>query len=259
MKSYFGLYVYGLAAVGFGVVALVWGDFNDWQQIRASGGIPHREILLYLAAAVEIFGGIAIQFRRTERVGAIALGAIYVIFALMWVPIIVHDPRVFDRYANFFEQFSLVAGAMIVGRSFSPRASGRAALLARIGYFSFGICVISFTLEQAFHLSGTPDFVPKWIAPGQMFRAVTTTVAFALAAVALLTGRFALLAARLLTTMIVGFGLLVWLPAPFADPHKLINWAGNAENLAIAGSAWIMADYLRQRVAARAMITAQKI
>ena len=24
------------------------------------------------------------------------------------------------------------------------------------------------------------------------------------------------------------FALLVWLPAPFADPHKLINWAGNA-------------------------------
>jgi hypothetical protein len=44
--------------------------------------------------------------------------------------------------------------------------------------------------------------------------------------------------------MIVGFGLLVWLPAPFADPHKQMNWAGNAENLAIAGSAWVVADFL---------------
>jgi hypothetical protein len=39
---------------------------------------------------------------------------------------------------------------------------------------------------------------------------------------------------------------LVWLPAPFADPHKLINWAGNAQNLAITGAAWIVADYLLQ-------------
>jgi hypothetical protein len=47
----------------------------------------------------------------------------------------------------------------------------------------------------------------------------------------------------------MGFGLLIWLPAPFArtfpDPH--INWAGNAENLAIAGAAWIVADFLAQR------------
>lgn len=62
----------------------------------------------------------------------------------------------------------------------------------------------------------------------------------------LLSGGSALLASRLLTAMIIGFGLLVWLPAPFADPHKLINWAGNAQNLAIAGAAWIVADFLTQ-------------
>ena len=79
-----------------------------------------------------------------------------------------------------------------------------------------------------------------------MFWAVITTIAFAMAAIALLTGRCALLASRLLTIMIVGFQLLVWLPAPLADPHKLISWAGNAQNLAIAGAAWIVSDYLSQ-------------
>jgi len=68
----------------------------------------------------------------------------------------------------------------------------------------------------------------------------------ALAAIAMLSGRSALLASRLLTTMLIGFGLLIWLPAPFADPHKLINWAGNAQNLAITGAAWIVADFLSQ-------------
>jgi hypothetical protein len=46
--------------------------------------------------------------------------------------------------------------------------------------------------------------------------------------------------------MLVGFGLLVWLPAPFDDPHKLMNWAGNAQNLAITGAAWIVTDFLSQ-------------
>ncbi len=239
-----GRSVYGLAAVAFGIVTFVWHDFNSWQQIRALGNVPHREILVYMAAVLEIFGGVAIQWSRTARVGAFALGSIYFIFALLWVPHIAAEPRVFDRWGNFFEQFSLVAGALIAYASLSPGTSERPATAARIGYIFFGICVVSFTTEQLIYLSGTAAFVPKWIPPGQMFWAITTTIAFALASIALLSGHSALLASRLLTAMLIGFGLLVWLPALFADPHKLINWAGNAQNLAITGAAWIVADFL---------------
>jgi hypothetical protein len=38
-----GRYVFGLAAVLFGLITLVWHDFNGWQQIRPLGSIPHRE------------------------------------------------------------------------------------------------------------------------------------------------------------------------------------------------------------------------
>ena len=51
MRLYLGRHVFGLAAVGFGVFALVWHDFNIWQQIRALGNVPHREILVYIVAA----------------------------------------------------------------------------------------------------------------------------------------------------------------------------------------------------------------
>jgi uncharacterized membrane protein YphA (DoxX/SURF4 family) len=235
-----------LAAVGFGVITLVWHDFNNWQQIRALGNIPHREILVYLAAAIELFGGIAIQWPRTARAGAVALGTLYLIFALLWVPHIIATPQIYDPWGNFFEQFSLVSGALIVYGSVIQNDSARTTRAAEIGYIGFGICVVSFTLEQLFYLSGTASFVPKWIPPGQMFWAITTTIALALAAVALLSRRSALLASQLLTAMLIGFGLLVWLPAPFADPHKLINWAGNAQNLAITGAAWIVTDFLSQ-------------
>jgi uncharacterized membrane protein YphA (DoxX/SURF4 family) len=241
-----GRHAYGFAAIGFGLITLVWRDFNSWQQIRALGNVPHREILVYAAAAIEIFGGIAMQWRRTARAGAVALGIIYLIFALLWVPDIVATPRIYDRWGNFFEQFSLVSGALLVYGSFGQNDSARAAKVARVGYLGFGICVISFTLEQLFYLSGTAAFVPRWIPPGQMFWAITTTVALGLAAIALLSGRCAVPASRLLTAMLIGFGLLVWLPAPFADPHKLINWVGNAQNLAITGAAWIVADFISE-------------
>jgi hypothetical protein len=102
-------------------------------------------------------------------------------------------------------------------------------------------------MEQLLYLSGTASFVPKWIPPGQMFWAITTTIALALAAISLLSRRSALLASRLLTVMLIGFGLLVWLPAPFADPHKIMSWAGNAQNLLITGAAWVVADFLSQK------------
>jgi uncharacterized membrane protein YphA (DoxX/SURF4 family) len=245
-QLHLGRHVFGLAAVAFAVISFFWRDFNNWQQIQPLGNVPHREVLLYLAAAIELFGGIAIQWPRTARLGASALGIIYLVFALLWVPRIAAQPLVYDRWGNLFEQFSLVSGALIVFATAGRSDAQRTARIARLGYLFFGICVVSFTLEQLFYLSGTAQFVPKWIPPGQMFWAVLTTIAFALAAIALLSGRSALLASLLLTVMIVGFGLLVWLPAPFADPHKLTNWVGNAQNLAIAGAAWIVFDFLAQ-------------
>jgi len=239
MRLYLGRHVYGLAAIIFGIVTLGWRDFTTWQQ-----NISRGVIVVYLVAALELVGGVAIQWPKTARAGAAALAIIYTVFALSWVPRIVKEPLVYDRWGNFFEQLSIVSGAMIVFAWTSRDDSGRPAKISRMGYLFFGICVISFTLEQLFYLSATASFVPKWIPPGQMFWAITTTVAFALAAIALLSGHAALLASRLLTLMLIGFALLVWLPTLFADAHKLFSWAGNAQNLAITGAAWVVADFL---------------
>lgn len=250
LRLQLGRHVFGLAAIGFAVIAFTWHEFNIWEQIRPLGNIPHPTILLYLAALIQLFGGLAIQWRKSARMGALALGCVYLVFALLWTPIIAKEPATYDRWGNFFEQFSLVSGALVVYSSVD-RSDPASSTGARLGCILFGICAISFTLEQLFYLSGTASFVPKWIPPGQMFWAIATTVFFALGAIALLSGYCALLAARLLTAMIVGFGLLIWLPAPFADPHKLTNWAGNAQNTAIAGAAWIVTDYLAQSRSAR--------
>lgn len=238
-----GRHVYGLAAIAFGLAGLAFHDFNVWQELPVHDP-SLRELFVNIAAAAEIVGGLAVQWSKTARAGAIMLGSLFAIFALVKIPLIVAQPLVYDQWGNFFEQASQVSGAAII---YATAASN--ARLGKIGYYLFGICVISFTLEQLFYLHGTAHFVPAWIPPGQMFWAITTTAAFALAAIALLSGRLALLATRLTTLMIAGFGLLVWLPTLwsstfFANAHDLTAWAGNAENWAICGSAWIVADYL---------------
>jgi uncharacterized membrane protein YphA (DoxX/SURF4 family) len=241
MKYSLGRYVYGLAAVGSGICALVWHDFS------ALGEVPHRAILIYIAGTIETLGGIAVLWPGTARAGAVAVGAIYFAFALLALPPIISHPLVYNGYGNFFEQFSFVAGAMVLYAGSSPAARARTASLALIGYYSFGTCVVSFALEQLFYLTATASFVPKWIPPAQMFWAIATTAAFAAAAIALLTGFMARLAAPLTTAMILGFGLLVWLPALLADHHSFANWSEGTETLGIAASAWLVADFLRHR------------
>ena len=244
MKIRLGRHVFGLAAILFGVFTFAWHDFNTWQQIQPLGNVPHRAALAWVVGAIELLGGIAIQWRRTARAGACVLGVIYLVFALLWLARIASEPLVYDRWGNLFEQLSQVSGALIVWATVGRSDSEQPRPVARVAYMVFAVCVVSFTLEQVFYLSATAAFVPKWIPPGQMFWAVATTIAFALAAIALLSGRSALLASQLLTAMIIGFQFLVWLPAVLAGPRQMINWFGNAENLSIAGAAWIVTDYL---------------
>ena len=92
-----GRHVSGLAAICFCALTVAWRDFNGWQQIGPLGNVPHREIVVYLAAAIWLFGGVAIQWHRTARIGAGALGLLYLTFALMWAPFIVAEPLSYDR------------------------------------------------------------------------------------------------------------------------------------------------------------------
>jgi hypothetical protein len=214
-------------------------------------------VFLYAAAGAQIFGGAAIQFRRIAKTGALVLAAVYLAFALPCVPRIVAAPQIYDRWGNFFEPFSLVTGAAIVYASMSSAWAPES--LNRIGRILMGTCVASFTLEQAFYLDNTAVLVPKWLPPSQMFWALATTAAFALAAVALLANRVTLLATRLLTTMIVSFGLIVWVPLCLSDPHSHTNWSENAETFTIAGAAWILADLLGESCDRRALNQARRV
>jgi hypothetical protein len=231
--SKLGRHVFGVATLASGFITLAWHDSNDG---------PHLRYIVYAASAAQIFGGVAIQFRRTAKTGAAVLGAAYLVFVLLCLPGIVSAPLIYNSWGNFFEQFSLLTGAAIVYERLSSAWSPET--FNRIGRILLGICTASFTLEQAFYLGATANFVPKWVPPSQMFWAIATTVLFALAAVALLANRIALLATRLLTLMLVSFGLLVWVPLVLSDPHNHTNWSETAETFAIAGATWILADLL---------------
>jgi hypothetical protein len=227
-----------MAALAFGLITLAWHDYNF--QLNYLWKLQGGPLLVYAAAVAQILGGAAIQFRRTAKSGALALGAVYLAFALLYAARIVAAPLIYDRWGNFFEQFSLLTGAVIVFGS----STWKPGTLNRIARIFFALCAASFAIEQAVNLGATATLVPKWLPPSQTFWALMTTVAFALAAVALLANLLELLAIRLTTAMLMIFGLFVWLPLLLPDLHNQANWGETVETFAIAGVAWIVADLL---------------
>jgi hypothetical protein len=238
MKHQLGRPVFGSAGIAFGLIIL------NWHQIPELGNISQPAILVYAIGVLEIAGGLSLFWKGTIRFGAILLGVIFLIFTFYWLPQIIRSPLVFGYWGNSLEQFSIALGCAFIFATTIKSRPGTAVKILRTAYLCYGICVISYALYQLLYLTYTANLVPQWIPPGQMFWAVFTTVAFALAAISLLSGRKALLASRLLTVMLIGFGLLIWVPACVTDPHKFSNWVENASNLAMAGSAWIVSDFL---------------
>lgn len=222
----YGRLLFGVSAVLFGVIGLLWHDAETWQALP----FFKQPVLADVLALAQISGGIAVMFKATVRTASILLGAVYTTLALGCLPSIVAHPAVYGSYVLFFEIASLICGALA--------ASAPAA--ARIG---MGICTVSFALAQIAYLKFTASLVPSWILPNQIFWAILTTAAFALAAIAILTGVHARLALRLMTIMLALFGLLVWVPALVVHPDLHGNWSEFALNFLITGAVWRVAEY----------------
>jgi len=241
-----GVRVYGLAAIALGLVGLAFGDFAAvWQPVPAT--VPGRTLLAYAVAAALLAAGLAIQWRRTSRLGAVALTALYGLGVLvLHLPRVIAHPISFSPYAGVAEQMALTAGglfAVALTADLTAVARGR---LIKTGEVIFGVCLISFAAAHFVYLPDTAAYVPKWLPPSQTFWAFATGAAHLAAAIAILSGVLARLAARLLTVMFVGFSLLVHIPNLLAD-HSHFSWAANAINLALIGAAWAMADALDRR------------
>jgi hypothetical protein len=174
------------------------------------------------------------------RPASAVLIVVYALFSLVCVPGIVAAPKVFVEYDGFFEQFCLLCGAIAVYAATADAT--RSATLGRVARVGLGLCTVSFTLAQIFYFRVTVDLVPKWIPPNPTFWAILTTVAFGLAAVAILTNLQARLALRLLTLMLALFGILVWIPQLIAHPEAHGNWSEFALNFLITGAAWMVAE-----------------
>jgi uncharacterized membrane protein YphA (DoxX/SURF4 family) len=243
-----GRIAFGLSGIVLGILGLIWRDYAAvWQPIDNLIGNTQRPLVASVFAVAELAAGIATVRPHLARFGAPVLATLYLICGLGWIPRVIAQPTAWGVYNGVAEQLALVASGIVVYANFAPLSYERKARLLQFGVILFGVCAVSFAFGHFTAIKETTAFVPAWIPPNPTFWAWATGAFHLLAGIAILTGVLAPLAARLLTAMMIGFGVLVWAPFLVARPTDHFTWAGNAINFALVSSAWVITDELARR------------
>ena len=241
-KASYGRIVFGASAVLFGVIALMWHDSDTWQNLQQIWRLPFGTLIGGCLMAALIAGGIGMQYPRTARLASAVLCVVYLCFSLACIPDIIAASNIYERYGgSLFVFFSFLCGAIALYAATEANAA-RAVVFGRLARLGLGVSTISFTLGQILLLRETAQLVPKWIPPNQMFWAILTTVAFGLAAIAILMNRQARLAMRLMTLMLALFGVVVWVPRLISHPEAHFNWSECVLTFLVTGATWMVAD-----------------
>ncbi len=112
-----------------------------------------------LLAIALIVGGLAMLYPRTLRFASVVLGVAYGVFTLACVPGMIAAPSTPLPYVNFFEQLSIVCGALAVYAA-TETIAAQASTLGRAGRLALGVCTISFAWAQVVYIQYTASLVP---------------------------------------------------------------------------------------------------
>ncbi len=220
--------VFAATLIGLGILGLVKGDFTQaWQPVPKA--LPGRELLVYFSALVCLGSGLGLFWRRTAAVASRVLLACLVIWVLAFkARFIFISPTQEGVYQSCGENVVLIAGAWVLYAWFAADwdrqrlgfATGdRGVRIARVLY---GLALIAFGLSHFFYLNLTAPLVPAWL-PWHVGWAYFTGAAYLAAAVAILIGVFAPLAAALSALMMGLFTVLVWVPLVIAGYHLRVS------------------------------------
>lgn len=240
--------------IGLGIQGLIQGDFTAvWQPVPK--GVPAREALAYLCAAISLASGLGLLWRRTAALAARVLLASLVLWLLLWRVRALFLASLIEGTWSFGESLVMVAGAWVLFATFATDGDRQRLGFAtgdkgvRIARVLYGLGLIPFGYAHFANVQGTASLVPGWL-PWHLGWAYFTGATFLAASVAILFGgdsRLARLAAALSALQMGLFGLLVWIPIVATGKVSAFQWGEVATTLALTASGWVVAASYRGR------------
>jgi uncharacterized membrane protein len=228
--------------VGLGVLGLVYADFAlQWQPVPQ--GLPWRQGLAYLSGVIMLTGGGGLYFKSIAARCATGL-TVYLLacWVLPQALNVAPAPTNLARWLGLCETLAVTAGGWIL----IGRGGVRAAQCV------FGLSCIVFGLSHFAYADFTAAMIPSWL-PLRLGLAYATGIGHVAAGLGILFAVRPRLAATLEALMMSSFVILVHvpslltLPPPGWAPSGRIQWTALFWAAALAGSAWIVAQSLRER------------
>jgi uncharacterized membrane protein len=241
--------VFAAVMIALGIQALIQGDFTAvWQPVPR--GVPAREVLVYLCAAISLASGIGLLWRRTAAVAARVLLASLLLWLLLWRVRALFLAPLIEGTWSCGETMVMAAGAWVLFATFATDwdrqrlgfATGDQGV--RIARALYGLGLIPFGYAHFANVKATAGLVPAWL-PWHVGWAYFTGVTFIVASVAILFGVYARWAAALSALQMGMFALLVWIPILAAGNVSAFQWGEFATTLALMASGWVVADSYR--------------
>ncbi|HEY1550795.1 MAG TPA: hypothetical protein VGG28_23355 [Kofleriaceae bacterium] len=225
--------VFAAVLVALGIATLVDHDYLPIWLLPDDA--PAHDALVYLCTTVSIGCGVGLAWPRTTRIAA----RVWFGFVTVWtlgfpVRLMLHTPGDLGAWYGVAEPAVLVAAAWIL-------ATSRGIVVARAIY---GLALIPFGLGHFVYLERTESLVPGWL-PAHHALALVTGAAFFAAALAIVTGVMARLAAGLSALQLALFTVLVWITLRFSRPLNPFEWNEVGASIALAVAGWIVTESYR--------------
>jgi uncharacterized membrane protein len=239
-----GHLLFALCFVLIGAISLALHDFVLFQQ-PVPPGIPWREPLACVSAALMLLPGLGLLLPATTKASALTLSAFVALWILaLWVPQVLAHPAVEGNWLGVGEDLTLVVGGWLIYGS----AAGLGAASVRTARIVFGLALVPIGLSHFFYLKGAANLLPGWM-PLHVPLTILAGAGHIAAGLAIACGIVPRLAATLEASMESLITLIVWVSAIAAKPADHQNWVNLLISSAETAAAWVVAASYARGVA----------
>jgi uncharacterized membrane protein YphA (DoxX/SURF4 family) len=223
-KIGFGDALFAAPVAGIAVLSLVYGNF-----VPLLDPLPGPKVFTFALGLLLLATSIGLLFERSLAASAIIIAMYATAWALVRTSPIVHAPQNIGSWYGFCEAVSMLAGVWTLYAL--HRRHNQAGVVApltsdialRVARGLFGAACLEYGIAHFAYAAYSLPFVPAWL-PARVPLLYATGIFHAAAGAGLILGILPRLVARLEATMIILFGVFVWLPSYFANPTP--KWAG---------------------------------
>jgi len=243
--------LYASCFILIGAISLSLHDFLLFQQ-PVPKGIPWRETLACISAALLLVAGIGLLVPKAAKAAALALTAFVALWIVaLWLPQVAAHPLVEANWLGVGEDLTLVVGGWLIYCTLS----GRGDATVRTARIVFGLALVPIGLSHFFYLQAAANFIPAWM-PWRVPLTLLAGAGHLAAGLAIASGIVPRVAATTEAGMESLITVIVWVSAVAAKPGDHMSWVNLLISSAETAAAWVVAaSYARRLDLTRSSLT----